>query len=80
MGDFSVSIIQSMYFGGGISYTEGSRSQQKRFSCEILQGISRGPPPSYEEAVDPNGEVNHHVTSIITFSCHSIFLTFNIET
>ena len=32
----------------------------KRFSCDILQGISRGPPPSYEEAVDPNGEVNYH--------------------
>ena len=74
-----MSIIQSMYFGGGISFTEGLGSQQKRFSFEILQGISRGPPPSYEEAVDPNGEVNHHVTSIITFflSQHS---TFNIET
>ena len=53
MGDFSVSIIQSMCVGG-----QWARDHIKRGIH--VQGISRGPPPSYEEAVDPNGKANYH--------------------
>ena len=35
------------------------------------QGVSRGPPPSYEEAVDPNGIKTVTVVSIVSFELFS---------
>ena len=37
------------------------------------QGVSRGPPPSYEDAVDPNGRLFLRLTKCFLIACNLFF-------